>query len=76
MLKHLECLVVDKNTGEIIHDVKRTCQCEVRQDFEEFLHVLAEGFGRLIKESSDNLIILSSEDYKKPEDQFIFDVYK
>ena len=72
MLKHLDCTVIDKNTGEVIHNVRRTCQCEVKEDFDIFVHHLADGFCRLIKDSSDNVIILSSEDYKKPEEQFLF----
>lgn len=71
MLKHLECQVVDKNTGEVLHCVRRTCQCEVKEDFDDFLVKLSKGFARLIKSSSDNVIILSSEDYKSSEQKFI-----
>lgn len=72
MLKHIECQIIDKNTGEVLHDVRRTCQCEVKEDFDDFIKKLADGFCRLIKNSSDNVIILSSEDYKNPEQLFLF----
>lgn len=72
MLKHLEILAVDKNTGEVKHRVRRTCQTEDKVDFNDFMHKLADGFCRLIVESSDNIIMISNEDYKNPEAQFLF----
>lgn len=72
MLKHIEILAVDKNTGEVKHRVRRTCQTEVNEDFNAFMHKLADGFCRLIVESSDNVIMISNEDYKNPEAQFLF----
>lgn len=72
MLKHIEILVVDKNTGEVLHRVRRTCQTDVKQDFEDFFYKLADGFCRLIKESADNTIMISNEDYKEPMQQFLY----
>lgn len=72
MLKHIEILAVDKNSGEIKHRVRRTCQTEVKEDFNDFMHKLADGFCRLIVESSDNVIMISNEDYKNPQQQFVF----
>lgn len=77
MLKHIETMVVDKSTGAIIHDLKRTCQLDVKEDFDDYIHRLADGFCRLIKSSSENVIVISCEDYKNPEQKFIFpDVYQ
>ena len=65
-------MVVNKSTGEVIHDVKKTCQLEVKEDFDDFFIKLSAGFCRLIKASSENVITISCEDYKAPEQQFIF----
>ena len=72
MLKHIEILAVDKNTGEVKHRVCRTCQTEIKEDFNDFMHKLADGFCRLIVDSSDNVIMISNEDYKNPEAKFLF----
>lgn len=72
MLKHIEILAVDKNTGEVKHRVRRTCQTEVKEDFNAFMHKLADGFCRLIVQSSDNVIMISNEDYKNPDAKFLF----
>lgn len=72
MLKHIEILVVDKNTGEVLHRVRRTCQTDVKEDFDDFMHKLSDGFCRLIKASENNTIMISNENYKEPLQQFLY----
>ena len=74
MLKHIEIMVVDKNTGEIKHDFRKTANVDVIEDFDTWFMKFAAGFIRLIKKSSDNIITISCEDYKKPQELFL-DVY-
>ena len=74
MLKHVEIQVVDKNTGEVVHDLKKTANLDVKEDFDEWMYKLSAGFIRLLKKSSDNIITISCEDYKKPQELFL-DVY-
>lgn len=70
MLKRIELIVCDKNTGEVLHCINRTCQIEVPQDFDVYIHHLADGFIRLIKASPDNLIQLTSYNLPKETDLF------
>lgn len=75
MLKHIEILVVNKSTGEVKHRVRKTCALDDTHDFDDFMIHLAEGFCRLIRQSSDNVITIDCEDYKKPQQLFLPDVY-
>lgn len=74
MLKHIEIMVVNKHTGEVIHDFRKTANLDVEQDFDEWFMKFARGFIRLLKKSSDNVINISCEDYKRPQQLFL-DVY-
>lgn len=71
MLKHIEIMVVDKSTGEIRHDIKKTCNLDVPEDFNVWFLKVSEGFMRLMKKSSDDVITISCEDYRRPEQQFL-----
>lgn len=75
MTKHIEILVTDIHTGEIIHRIRKTCTLEIHEDFDDWMIRLAGGFCRLIKKSSDQVITISCEDYKQPQDLFLPDVY-
>lgn len=74
MLRHIEISVISKATGEVLHDIRKTANLDVKEDFEDWFKRYPDGFIRLLKKSSDNIIVISSEDYKKPE-QFFLDVY-
>lgn len=75
MLKHLDILVVDKASGEVLHELKRTVETDNHHDFDEYFLNVAKGFIRLIKKSSDNLITISCEDYNVKQASFLPDVY-
>lgn len=72
MLKRIELIVCDKTTGEVLHNVNRTCQIEVSEDFDVYIHHLADGFIRLIKSSTNNVIQLTSYDLPKEKELFSY----
>lgn len=72
MLKHIDIMVVNKDSGEIRHEIRRTCNLDVKEDFDLWFERVSAGFIRLMKQSSDNVITISCEDYKRPQEQFLF----
>ena len=74
MLRHIEISVISKSTGEVLHDIRKTANLDVKDDFDDWFMRYPDGFIRLLKKSSDNIIVISSEDYKKSEQLFL-DVY-